>query len=177
VPLTLLLGGARSGKSAAAMRIAEESAAPVTYVATGEARDDEMAARIARHRAERPTGWSTVEEPRELLEAMLRVAPEHTLLVDCLTLWVSNLLEHGLDDDDVMERAAQGAKVAAGRAGRVIAVSNEVGSGLVPMSALGRRYRDLLGQVNGIWAAQAREAGILIAGRLLWLPLPEGDSR
>jgi adenosyl cobinamide kinase/adenosyl cobinamide phosphate guanylyltransferase len=169
MPLTLLLGGARSGKSAAALRLAQQGGAPVTYLATAEARDEEMAQRIARHKGERPPAWSTVEEPRELLAAMERAPADQTLIIDCLTLWVSNLIDD-LGDEQVLDRSAAAARTAAARPGLVIAVSNEVGAGIVPMSALGRRYRDLLGQVNTIWATHALRAALLVAGRLLWLP-------
>lgn len=173
MPLTLLLGGARSGKSAAALRLAEETGGAVSYVATAEAGDEEMARRIARHRSERPPAWSTVEEPRELLAAMERAATDQTLVIDCLTLWVSNLID--LDDDLVLERSETAARSAAARPGLVIVVSNEVGSGIVPMSPMGRRYRDLLGRVNSIWASHAQQVALLVAGRLLWLP--PADSR
>ena len=163
--LTLLLGGARSGKSALAGRLAAGFHGPVTVVATGQARDAEMAERIERHRAERPPSWRTVEAPIEL-EAALTASPDGGfLIVDCLTLWVSNLMEQGLADRQVEERARAAAAVAAARSGPTVAVSNEVGAGIVPAGALARRYRDLLGQVNAIWAAAADQALLLIAGR------------
>jgi adenosyl cobinamide kinase/adenosyl cobinamide phosphate guanylyltransferase len=163
--LTLLLGGARSGKSALAGRLAGGWDGPVTVLATGEARDAEMAERIARHRAARPAGWRTVEEPLEL-EAALAAAPAGAFVVlDCLTLWVSNLLEHGLPDARVEARARSAAAAAAARAAPTVVVSNQVGAGIVPADALARRYRDLLGQVNAVWAAAADRALLLVAGR------------
>jgi adenosylcobinamide kinase / adenosylcobinamide-phosphate guanylyltransferase len=174
--LTVLLGGARSGKSRLALRLAESSGRPVTFIATAEALDAEMADRIARHRAERPDGWSTREEPRDL-EGALRAVPDGTtIIVDCLTLWVSNLLEDGCSDAEVLERARSAAGVARDRAGVVIAVTNEVGSGVVPMTALGRRFQDLLGEVNAAWGDVADRAGLMVAGRVLWLPQPMGDG-
>ena len=162
--LTLLLGGARSGKSALAVRLAAGWDGPVTVVVTGEARDAEMAERIRRHRAERPGAWRTVEAPREL-EAALAGAPAGAfVLLDCLTLWVSNLMEVGLGDEQVVSRARSAAAAAAARAAPTVAVSNEVGAGIVPADALSRRYRDLLGQVNAVWAAAA-QALLLVAGR------------
>jgi adenosylcobinamide kinase / adenosylcobinamide-phosphate guanylyltransferase len=170
--LTLLLGGARSGKSALAVRLAGRWHGPVTVVVTGEARDDEMAERIRRHRAERPGAWPTVEAPREL-EAALAGAPAGAfVLLDCLTLWVSNLMEEGLDDEQVVARARSAATAAASRAGPTVAVSNEVGAGIVPADALSRRYRDLLGQVNAVWAAAADQALLLVAGRAVPLADP-----
>jgi adenosylcobinamide kinase/adenosylcobinamide-phosphate guanylyltransferase len=170
--LTLLLGGARSGKSALAQRLAGRWDGPVTVVATGQARDAEMAERIARHRAARPAGWETVEEPLELEAALAACDRDACVVVDCLTLWVSNLLERGLTDAEVEGRARTAAAVAAARFARTVAVSNEVGSGIVPAEPLARRYRDLLGQVNAAWAAAADQALLLVAGRAVVLADP-----
>jgi adenosyl cobinamide kinase/adenosyl cobinamide phosphate guanylyltransferase len=170
--LTLLLGGARSGKSALAQRLAGRWDGPVTVVATGQARDAEMAERIARHRAARPAGWDTVEEPLELEAALGAAGGDAFVVVDCLTLWVSNLLERGLTDAEVEGRARTAAAVAAARFARTVAVSNEVGSGIVPAEPLSRRYRDLLGQVNAAWAAAADQALLLVAGRAVVLADP-----
>jgi adenosyl cobinamide kinase/adenosyl cobinamide phosphate guanylyltransferase len=170
--LTVLLGGARSGKSALAQRLAGRWDGPVAVVATGQPGDAEMAERIARHRAARPAGWVTVEEPLAL-EAALAAAPgDAFVVVDCLTLWVSNLLGHGLDDAEVEDRARAAAGAAAARAAPTVAVSNEVGSGIVPADPLARRYRDLLGQVNAVWAAAADRALLLVAGRAVALADP-----
>jgi adenosylcobinamide kinase / adenosylcobinamide-phosphate guanylyltransferase len=170
--LTLLLGGARSGKSALAARLAGRWDGPVTVVVTGEARDGEMAERIRRHRAERPSTWRTVESPRELEAALAGAPADAFVLLDCLTLWVSNLMEDGLTDEQVRRRARSAAAVAAARAAPTVAVSNEVGAGIVPADALSRRYRDLLGQVNAAWAAAAGEALLLVAGRAVALSDP-----
>jgi adenosyl cobinamide kinase/adenosyl cobinamide phosphate guanylyltransferase len=170
--LTLLLGGARSGKSALAGQLAGRWDGPVTVVVTGEARDDEMAERIRRHRAERPSSWRTVESPRELETALAGAPADSFVLLDCLTLWVSNLMEDGLTDEQVMRRARSAAAVAAARAAPTVAVSNEVGAGIVPADALSRRYRDLLGQVNSAWAAAAAQALLLVAGRAVALSDP-----
>jgi adenosyl cobinamide kinase/adenosyl cobinamide phosphate guanylyltransferase len=174
--LTVLLGGARSGKSRWAVRLAGEAGGPVAFIATGEARDAEMTERIARHRRQRPASWTTIEEPRELAAAIGAVEGERTVIVDCLTLWVANLLEDGLAASQVRDRARRAAGVAAAYRGEVIAVSNEVGSGIVPANELGRRYRDLLGEVNTAWADHAARAALVIAGRLLWLPPASGDG-
>ena len=175
--LTLLLGGARSGKSALALRLAASSPPPVTFIATADAGDEEMAARILAHRHERPTSWSTVEEPVHLARAVGSVAEERTVVIDCLTLWVANMIEAGYDDAGVLSAADTLAPMAWGRPGRVIAVSNEVGSGIVPMSPLSRRYRDLLGRVNVSFAHHAGEAFLVVAGRVLPLlaVMPSGD--
>jgi adenosyl cobinamide kinase/adenosyl cobinamide phosphate guanylyltransferase len=170
--LTFLIGGARSGKSTLAVRRAAATGAPVVFVATAEALDDEMAARIARHRAERPQGWRTVEAPVDVGGALEDSPPEAVVIVDCLSLWVSNLLGKGFDDDEVQRRAAEAADMAAARRGLTLAVSNEVGMGVVPINELGRRYRDLLGRVNATWASAAAEAVLVVAGRQLVLELP-----
>jgi adenosylcobinamide kinase / adenosylcobinamide-phosphate guanylyltransferase len=163
--LTVLLGGARSGKSALAVRLAAGWDGPVTVVVTAEARDAEMAERIRRHRAERPGGWRTVEAPRELEAALAGTPAAAFVLLDCLTLWLANLMEQGLRDEQVMGLARSAAAVAAARTAPTVAVSNEVGAGIVPADAGSRRYRDLLGQVNAAWAAAADQALLLVAGR------------
>jgi adenosylcobinamide kinase / adenosylcobinamide-phosphate guanylyltransferase len=167
--LVVYVGGARSGKSRLAVERAAAAEAPVVFVATGEAGDEEMADRIAHHRAERPADWQTVEEPLELTRA-LRAAPvDATVVVDCLSLWVANLLERGLGDGALEDEAVAAAAEAARRAGPSFTVGNEVGLGVVPVSDLGRRYRDVLGRVNAIWAEAAIEAYLVVAGRLLRL--------
>lgn len=165
--LVLLLGGARSGKSSLAVELAREAGAPVTFVATAEGRDDEMRERIERHRADRPSEWTTVEEPVELRRALDAIEPAETAVVDCLSLWVSNLVERGWTDAEVEEEAADLAKRAASRPGLRIAVSNEAGLGVVPATPLGRRWRDLLGRVNERWAREAGDVFLVVAGRVL----------
>jgi adenosylcobinamide kinase / adenosylcobinamide-phosphate guanylyltransferase len=167
--LVVLLGGARSGKSRQAVRRAHESGLSVTLVATAEARDAEMAERIEAHRRERPTDWLVVEEPIELCAAIRGAPPGTAVVVDCLSLWVANLLERGFDDAGIEAEASAAAADAAAREGPTIAVSNEVGLGVVPVSALGRRYRDVLGRVNAHWAEAADEAYLVVAGKLVRL--------
>jgi adenosylcobinamide kinase / adenosylcobinamide-phosphate guanylyltransferase len=166
VALTLFLGGARSGKSALAVARARAHAGPVVFIATAEARDEEMAERIGRHRAERPAGWTTVEAPLALEAALEGADPRACVVVDCLSLWVANLLERGENPAPHSERAA---RIAAARAALTIAVTNEVGMGIVPVNELARRYRDELGRANAVWAAVAAEAALVVAGRLLRL--------
>ena len=167
----VLLGGARSGKSALAQRLAEESALPVTVIVTGEPRDAEMAERIARHRRERPAHWRTVEAPFALADALrAHAAPGRFVLVDCLTLWLSNWLLACLDDtprrgpeEFSAERAALLELVAA-PPGPLVLVANEVGLGLVPETALGRRFRDEAGRLNQDVAARAAAVSFVAAG-------------
>lgn len=160
--LVVLLGGARSGKSARAVAMAADAGAPVVFVATGEGRDEEMAARIDAHRRERPAGWETVEEPLDLRAALQEAQAGSTVVVDCLSLWVANLLERGSEPDDL-------APLAAAREGLTIAVSNEVGLGIVPANELARRFRDVLGRVNAAWVAASDEAFLCVAGRAIAL--------
>lgn len=167
--LTLLTGGARSGKSALAVRRAARSGAPVVFVATGQARDGEMADRIARHQQERPPGWATVEAPVDLAAAVREIAPGRTVIVDCLSLWVSNLLERGDDEPAVLRQAEELARWAAAYPGTVLVVTNEVGLGIVPMHPLSRAYRDHLGRVNALVCAHADLAQLVVAGRTLTL--------
>jgi adenosyl cobinamide kinase/adenosyl cobinamide phosphate guanylyltransferase len=171
--LLVLLGGARSGKSRLAVEMGTKWGGRVVVVVTAEARDDEMAERIKRHRADRPADWDTLEEPLDL-EAALGSVPEDALaLVDCLTLWVSNLLEKGLEDPEIEELARRSAAAAAARAADTIVVTNEVGSGIVPANALARRFQDLLGRVNSIWAEASDRTALVVAGRVLPLRPPD----
>jgi adenosyl cobinamide kinase/adenosyl cobinamide phosphate guanylyltransferase len=166
MPLVVLIGGARSGKSQLAVRLADACQQVVVFVATAEARDEEMAARIEHHRQARPETWVTVEEPLRLGRALERVEPTSCVVIDCLALWVANLLEERAAAE-VEEEAAAAASAAAARAGLTVAVTNEVGLGLVPINALGRAYRDLLGRVNAIWADAAERVLLVVAGRTL----------
>lgn len=172
---TLVLGGARSGKSAHAERLAAQSGKEVIYIATAASGDGEMAQRIALHRAQRPAHWTTVEEKLALAQALATWrAPHRVVLVDCLTLWLSNLLfDGGADYPDVgaielpprfhAERAALLAELAEPR-GDVIFVSNEVGMGIVPYGAITRAYTDEAGRLNQAVAALCDRAVFVAAG-------------
>jgi adenosyl cobinamide kinase/adenosyl cobinamide phosphate guanylyltransferase len=171
--LALLLGGARSGKSTLAVRMARSWPEEVTFVATAVPGDEQMAARIARHREERPPSWRCIEEPLDLSGALERCG-ERGAIVDCLTLWVANLMERETASAALAE-AERVATVASERAAPTVVVSNEVGLGVHPSSARGREFRDLLGRVNLAWAAVAAEALLLVAGRAVELrPVPVG---
>ncbi len=173
--MTLLIGGARSGKSSLAVDIGNRHDAAgiaVTYIATASIVDDEMAERVARHRAERPAGWATIEEERHLAAAIALVGAG-TLIIDCLTTWVSNLQFTGVDQHDVLRHSEAAVDAARRRRGRTIVISNEVGLGIVPIDAGVREYRDLLGRVNQQWVSVADHALLLVAGRALPLRRPE----
>ena len=166
-PVTLVLGGARSGKSRYAERLVEGAALGGTYCATAEAGDAEMARRIAVHRARRSFFWRTVEEPLALAPVIASEATcDRPLLVDCLTLWLSNLLLASKPVDE--ETAALGAALQLA-AGPVVLVANEVGMGLVPETPLGRQFRDAAGRLNQEVAALADRVVFVAAGLPLML--------
>jgi adenosylcobinamide kinase / adenosylcobinamide-phosphate guanylyltransferase len=159
-----VLGGARSGKSRFAVG-AQRDRARVVFVATAQAHDADMAARIARHRAERPRHWRTVEEPYDLVPRLRACVTEaEVVVVDCLTLWVSNLMLRGDADDWIVKQADELAALLELRAADVTLVSNEVGEGVHPPTADGRRFRDLLGTVNQRVAAAAQRVVLMVAG-------------
>ena len=168
---TFLVGGARSGKSAIAIRLASAFDGPVVVVATAEARDEDMAERIRAHREARPAAWETVEAPVDLLAAIEDVDGGAFVVLDCLTLWVSNALEAGPAEDGIEAEAGKLASTLAERATPSVVVSNEVGLGIVPANELARRYRDVLGRVNAAFAAEASRSFLVVAGR--GLPLEE----
>ena len=177
--LTVLTGGARSGKSAAAVAAAAASGAPVTFIATAEPGDDEMAERIQRHRAERPAHWTTVEATHNLAGAVAGVDPAGTIIVDCLAIWVTNrmLEEPPADGAQLVAEASRVAEELAARPGLALVVTNEVGSGVVPATPLGRDFRDLLGMVNQAVVRAADAAHLVVAGRLLPLGDPAASLR
>lgn len=158
----LVLGGARSGKSRYAQRRAEALGLRPVYIATCEPQDEEMAERIARHRDDRGEEWTTVEAPLELANVIrVQAASDTVLLVDCLTLWASNLMFAGRD----AEREAELLAIAiSGAPGPIILVSNEVGLGIVPENALARRFRDVAGRINQRMAEVVDEAVFVAAG-------------
>ncbi len=164
----LVLGGVRAGKSAFAVARARAHDGRVAFVATAEAGDEEMAARIARHRAERPPAWRTVEVPIALASALTGLEGEaDVVVVDCLNLWVANLLHQRpeLTESDLLAEAAQlEAATRRPRFALIILVSNEVGWGVHPETELGRRFRDALGLVNQAVARAADEVVLMVAG-------------
>ena len=182
--LWFVTGAVRSGKSTYAEALAQGTGVDVVYLATMEPGDEELRDRVLRHQARRPEGWTTVEEPLHLALALTAVPATACVLTDCVSLWVTNrLLE--LDDEEpalsaiAALEAALDAEVDAlieairTREGITIAVTNEVGGGLVPPYALGRVYRDVLGRVNQRLSRAADRAWLLVSGRALVLPPPE----
>ena len=158
----LIVGGARSGKSRRALQIAGGIEGERIFIATAQASDTEMAGRIERHRAERGVGFKTVEAPLELLDALeTGVSPHRVVVVDCLTLWLSNSMHEGRDVRAGTDALAAFLEVAPGP---VILVSNEVGMGLVPQTRLGREFRDALGELNRKVAAVCRRVEFMVAG-------------
>lgn len=172
MPLTLLVGGARSGKSRFAVDLGrrhEDGGGSVRFVATGARAegDPDWDARIDRHVAERPP-WPTIEEPVNLVAA-LAAAGDDLVIIDCLTLWVSNQMVAGLDDDTIVVAADRFGAAAGARRAPTVVVTNEVGLGIHPEHALGRRFRDVLGTVNQRVAAAADRTLWFVAGRAMLL--------
>ena len=166
---TFVVGGARSGKSSFAMRLGESMGSPRLYIATAEPLDAEMEERIRRHREERSGRWETVEERRDVAAGVERAAGYSVVLIDCLTLWLTNLLMDGLDDLAVVEEAEGLVEAIRGAGANVVAVSNEVGLGIVPPDPISRRFRDLSGTMNQMLSAAATEAYFVASGMPLKL--------
>lgn len=159
--LTFVLGGARSGKSRHAEELVAENPAPWTYIATAQALDAEMDERIAHHRARRDGRWRTIDAPLDLA-AVLEASPErHPVLVDCLTLWLTNVM---LAERDVEAESLRLAETFSRPRGPWFAVANEVGLGIVPDNALARRFRDAAGRLNQMIAAKADHVLLMVAG-------------
>jgi len=179
--ITLITGGSRSGKSRYARRVGEALAGPRGFVATCPIIDDELRQRIGKHRrARRPGRWDTIEETTDLAGALKGAGDYPVLLVDCLTLWVSNLMHEAeqrggqIEEEEIEGRARDLLTACAERRGTVIFVTNEVGGGVVPGNALARRYRDLLGRCNQVMAAGADEVVLLVSG--IAVPLKGGGD-
>lgn len=165
--LHLILGGARSGKSRYAEQLARDSGQPVSVIVTAEALDEEMAARIARHRADRPTNWQVLEAPRTLQAVLTATAAEgRTVIVDCLTLWLANLLgDASPANEAALSRERDGLLAALpSLPGTVLFVANETGLGLVPDTPLGRRFRDEAGWLNQAMAQRCDHVSFIAAG-------------
>lgn len=162
--LSLVVGGARSGKSGLAERLVSGSGLGRRYIATAQAWDDEMRDRIARHRADRGEGWITVEAPLDLVAALAGARQDEAVLVDCATLWLSN---HLLADHDLAAESRALLAALDACAAPVVVVSNEVGWGIVPENALARAFRDAQGRLNQQIAAQAG----LVVGVMAGLPM------
>ena len=169
--VTLITGGSRSGKSAFAQQLAEQEPGAKLFLATCPVTDDEMAARIKRHIADRKeAGWMTVEEEVDVADRLEKSQEYTVVLVDCLTLWVNNLMYHAeqenevLDEDTVAAKAAEILQKTREHSGRVLFVTNEVGLGIVPENETARRYRDLVGRCNQRIAAAADDVYLVSCG-------------
>jgi adenosylcobinamide kinase / adenosylcobinamide-phosphate guanylyltransferase len=159
--LIFVIGGARSGKSTFAEARVTALPAPWTYIATAQAFDEEMRARIATHRSRRAQGWVNVEAPDDLAGAIRNAAPDAPVLVDCLTLWLTNRL---LADADLAQERSELVAALCAREAPTLVVSNEVGLGIVPDNALSRRFRDAAGVLHQAVAARAGEVHLIVAG-------------
>lgn len=162
--LVFIGGGARSGKSSAAVARALAFDAPRLFIATAEARDEEMRARIEAHQQERSTEFETIEAPRDLAHAIKQSHHARVVLVDCLTLWLSNLLLDGRSDQEIDDATTDWLRAADEHPGTIVVVANEVGQGIVPDNALSRRFRDLAGRLNQRVAQHADHVEIRFFG-------------
>lgn len=161
---TFIVGGARSGKSGFALKLAGELYGPGAYIATARALDPEMKERIERHKKDRGPGWEAFEEPVDVTEKIAALKGYGVIVLDCLTLWLMNLVDAGLDDGEIKRRADRLASECNRTGAPVIAVSNELGLGIVPENALARRFRDLAGSMNQIMAGAATDVFFVAAG-------------
>jgi adenosylcobinamide kinase / adenosylcobinamide-phosphate guanylyltransferase len=166
--LIFVTGGARSGKSTFALNLALATLQPVTFIATAQAFDQEMTERIQKHQLERPREWTTIEAPTELHTALEQVKTQ-VVILDCLSLLVSNLMLEDCAEPEILTRIQIMLEIAQTRDLNLIVVSNEVGSGIVPEYPLGRAFRDVLGRANQTVAAASSEAYLLVAGLSLRL--------
>lgn len=163
--IILVTGGARSGKSRLAHELAINRGGDVVFIATAAARDDEMRERIEQHKRSRPPHWKTVEEEVDLVGAMEALAGEpKTIIIDCITLWISNLMEQGHGNEDILQEIERFRMTLLQTPHAAILVTNEVGSGIVPENARARRFRDLAGEANQMLASCADECYLMAAG-------------
>ena len=163
--VVVITGGARSGKSRFAQELAKRGGEDVVFIATAAVRDEEMRKRIVGHRLARPPQWVTIEEEIDLVGAIeTRGGEPKTIIIDCITLWLSNLIERGDEDERIRQEARQLKDTLQRSPHSIILVTNEVGSGIVPENPLARRFRDLAGEVNQILASSAQELYLMVAG-------------
>lgn len=167
MPLIFITGGARSGKSDLAVRLAEKSGGKVAFIATARAGDEEMAKRILLHKKSRPEEWTTIEEPIDAASAINSARGHDVVILDCLTLLLSNLMfenDNTNEPDDILNKIEEVAKTASSFEGTVMIVSNEVGMGIVPDNELARKFRDIAGKANQIIASAADGVYVCFSG-------------
>ena len=163
--IIFILGGARSGKSSYAIRLAKEVGKQAAFIATCLPLDEEMKERINLHKKGRPSAWRTFEEPEDIAAVLMKIGANFKIvIIDCLTLWLSNLISAGLDDNAIEDRAGKIFKALKAMQCKSIIVSNEVGLGIIPSNPLARRFRDLAGRINQLAAGQADEVVLMQAG-------------
>jgi len=185
--LIFITGGVRSGKSKYAVKLAKNISRKVLFLATGTAKDEEMKKRIEEHKKSRPTYWETVEETKDIASALLNVKSSYkVVIVDCLTLFISNLLLDGINEKTILERTKKIVEIILKTNYTTIVVSNEVGGGIVPNSELGRKFRDTAGLANQIMAESAQQVYLVVSGIPIKIkphnpphlnPLPQGERK
>lgn len=161
---TFITGGSRSGKSSHALKLAESLGEKRLYLATAQALDDEMAERIAHHKKERGDGWDTIEEPLNIAEVIGKLDIYDSVLLDCLTLWLCNVMHEEESDEKVIERIDNLLNACKGCKTKLIVISNETGSGIIPADPLSRRFSDLAGLMNQKMAAAASQVILTVSG-------------
>lgn len=160
----LILGGARSGKSHFAEQLAKNSGTDVIYIATAKVMDDEIAQRVKRHKQDRPSHWKTVEEPLMLADSLQQYSsPKHTIVVDCLTMWLMNLLSNN-NEKQLQSEQEKLLEIITKLEGHIILVSNEVGMGIIPMGELTRKYVDEAGRLHQALAQEVDQVTLMVAG-------------
>jgi len=169
--IVLITGGARSGKSRFALELASFRGKKI-FVATATASDEEMRQRIESHRKERSSDWFTIEQPIDVSRVVAE-NPENLMLIDCLTLWVSNLMMHGRNDEEIQKEVQQLCECLLARRDLTILITNEVGFGIVPDNELARRFRDLSGMMNQLFAAEADAVILMVSGLPMYLKRSE----
>lgn len=175
--IILITGGARSGKSTFALKLAKETAQKVAFIATCQPNDDEMLLRIKKHKLSRPKSWLTIEEPYELDKAIKKAAMQSgCVIIDCLTLWVSNLLLRNIAGAIIIAKATKTVEMIRKTGVQAIIVTNEVGMGIVPDNILARQFRDIAGEINQYFARQSDKTYLMTAGIPLIIKNPENTD-
>jgi len=162
--ITFIIGGARSGKSKLAIKLAREAKNRVCFIATCRPEDYEMRIRVRRHKSSRPNSWRTIEEPRNLTRAIRKAANSKCVIIDCITLWISNLIISGMNKKEILKMTSEVISAIKKFKLNALIVSNEVGLGIVPDNRVARDFRDIAGEVNQLFAQKADKVYFVVSG-------------